>query len=57
MPTIESYSGLTLVEAMRQFADHHYESRTRHITQDEYKLLYDAADWMEQRDCSRRVEQ
>lgn len=57
MPTIESYSGLTLVEAVRQFADHHYESRTRHITQDEYKLLYDAADWMEQRDCNRRVEQ
>ena len=51
MPRYEDYAGLTLVEALRQFAEHHSEPRTRHITSDERKLLHDAADWMEQRGC------
>lgn len=55
MPRYEDYAGLTLVEALRQFAEHHSEPRTRHITSDERKLLYDAADWMEQRGCRSTV--
>ena len=32
MPRYEDYAGLTPVEALRQFAEHHSEPRTRHIT-------------------------
>ena len=56
MPTLEDYRGLTLVEAIRQLAEHHSESRTRHITQDERRLLHDAAGWMERSGCKRMVE-
>ena len=56
MPTIEHYRGIPLVEALRQFAEHHSESRTRHITRDERKMLHDAADWMERKGCKRIVE-
>ncbi len=56
MPRYEDYAGPTLAEALRQFAEHHSEPRTRHITSDERKLLHDAADWMEHRGCRRVIE-
>lgn len=56
MPTLEHYQGLSLVEALKRLADHHSEARTRHITQDERKMLHDAADWMERNGCKRLVE-
>lgn len=56
MPRYEDYAGLTLVDAVRQLAEHHSEPSTRHITRDERKLLHDAADWMERRGCSRIVQ-
>ena len=56
MPTYEHYRDLTLVEALRRLADHHSEKRTRHITQDERKLLYDAAGWMERNGCKRSAQ-
>ena len=56
MPTMEHYKGLTLVEALRQLADHHSKPRTRHITQDERKLIHDAADWMERNGCKYPVQ-
>lgn len=47
MPRRAEYEGLTLAEAIRKVADHHFASRTRHLSQDEYELLVRAADVLE----------
>jgi hypothetical protein len=44
MPTRSEYAALTLSDALRHLADHHYEERTRHLSHDEYQLLQRAAD-------------
>lgn len=43
MPRRPDYEDLTLADAIRQLAEHHYEARTRHLSQDEYILLERAA--------------
>lgn len=43
MPTEEFYTGLSLKEKLRRFADHHYEQETRHISRYEYEMLLEAA--------------
>ena len=55
MPTQEHYRDLTLSEAVRKFADHHYQEDTRHISGDEHRILIEAANWMESNGCKRRV--
>ena len=55
MPAREHYHNLTLSEAVRKFADHHYDEAIRHISRDEHRILREAADWMESNGCKRRV--
>jgi hypothetical protein len=47
MPRRAEYEGLTLAEAVRKIAEHHFASRTRHLSQDEHELLIRAADVIE----------
>lgn len=44
MPGRDFYRGLSLEEALRTLADHHFESENRHISKFEYQLLLRAAD-------------
>jgi hypothetical protein len=44
MPSKNDYQDLTLAQAVRQLAEHHYDHRTRHLSSDEYQLLLRAAD-------------
>ena len=55
MPQQEHYHNLSLPAAVRKFADHHHQQETRHISGDEYRILIEAADWMESNGCERRV--
>jgi hypothetical protein len=48
MPPRDFYSGLTQGDALRKFADHHYETGTRHISRDEYELLIEIARLLDQ---------
>lgn len=43
MPSSDHYSG-SIANRVRQFAEHHYEPRTRHISHYEFTLLCDAAE-------------
>ena len=43
------YEELSLADALRALADHHYNPRTRHISRDEYDLLQRAASAVEER--------
>ena len=38
MPSSDHYSG-SIANRVRQFADHHYKPKTRHISHYEYTLL------------------
>jgi hypothetical protein len=44
MPRESHYQGMSLPDALREFAEFHGKKKTRHITQYEVKLLRDAAD-------------
>ncbi len=44
MPGKDFYAELTLADAVRKLAEHHYEYENRHISRDEYDLLLVAAD-------------
>ena len=47
MPTESYYAGMSLAESLREFADHHGKKSTRHITQFEMSMLFDAAELLE----------
>jgi hypothetical protein len=47
MPNRTEYMHLPLEEAIRHLADLHYAERTRHLSNDEYRLLQHAADVLE----------
>jgi hypothetical protein len=42
MPSASFYEGLDLASAIEALAEHHHESRTRHISCREYELLLKA---------------
>jgi len=44
MPTESFYEGLSVREALRRFAEHHYAIKNRHISEYEYELLIQVAD-------------
>jgi len=43
MPDAEYYRDLSLADAVRRFAEHHFEPDNRHISRTEYELLLRAA--------------
>jgi hypothetical protein len=43
MPKGDYYKGLRLAAAIRKMAEHHHALKNRHISEDEYRLLLDAA--------------
>ena len=47
MPRESHYEGMSLPDALREFAEFHGKKKTRHITQYEVKLLRDAADLLD----------
>ena len=47
MPKGDFYDGLALAEAIRKFAEHHFEAKHRHISEHEYRLLVGAARTLE----------
>lgn len=47
MPQEDFYSGLSLSEQLRRFAEHHYEEATRHISRYEYEMLLRAAELLQ----------
>lgn len=49
MPNRQYYAELSLAEAVRAMAEHHYNPRTRHISRDEYELLLRAVSALEDR--------
>jgi hypothetical protein len=44
MPKGEFYYGLPLAEAISKLAEHHFEVKNRHISEDEYRLLVRASE-------------
>jgi hypothetical protein len=44
MPKSDFYYGLPLAEAISKLAEHHFEAKNRHISEDEYRLLVRAAE-------------
>lgn len=53
MPDSDYYAGLSLADALKKLAHHHYEVDNRHISRAEYDLLLRAAariDWKAQDD-------
>jgi len=47
MPGREYYEGLNLADQLRRMAEHHFDTRTRHLARFEYELLLKAADRLE----------
>jgi hypothetical protein len=47
MPGPEYYQGMSLVEALRALAEHHWAVENRHISEYEFELLQEAADHLE----------
>ncbi len=47
MPGELEYRGMSLAQALRHFAELHFDPRTRHISQAEYELLLRAATALE----------
>jgi hypothetical protein len=47
MPKGDYYYGLPLREAILKLAEHHFEPKNRHISEDEYRLLIRAANALE----------
>lgn len=47
MPKGDYYYGLPLAAAISKFADHHFEPKNRHISEDEYRLLLRAVNALE----------
>lgn len=39
MPQGDFYSGLSLKDQLRSFAEHHFDEETRHISAYEYEML------------------
>ncbi len=44
MPNSTYYSGMTLADAVRKLAEHHYDRESRHISAAEHALLVRAAE-------------
>jgi predicted GIY-YIG superfamily endonuclease len=44
MPKQTFYAGLSVPEALRRMAEHHYHVDTRHISEYEYELLVQVAE-------------
>ncbi|MDE0320455.1 MAG: hypothetical protein OXH86_06950 [Acidimicrobiaceae bacterium] len=56
MATYETYRGLSLPEALLELVEHHGNSRTRHLSRYEVKLLEVAADWLDRNGCRTQVQ-
>ena len=52
MPRESHYDGLSIADALREFAEFHGKKKTRHITQYEVRLLRDAADLIDELNAS-----
>lgn len=52
MPGTDYYTG-SISERIRQLAEHHYDSPTRHLSRYEYELLLRAAEILDQQRRSK----
>ena len=47
MPKESHYEGMTVPQALREMAEHHYQPETRHISEYEYEMLIQVAEAVE----------